>query len=168
MLFRSELKVPIYGTAFTLAVLERRLSEHDLPEDARLHAVRPRDTIEIGPFRVQFIHVTHSTVASVMLAITTPIGVLIHTGDFKVDPTPTDNELFDLHTVAEYGKQGVLALFSDSTNVERPGYTLSERAVRSRFDQPVFWYCGWCRRSRGRNSSWPRWRTLRWEAARRW
>ena len=73
---------------------------------------------------------THSLVDCVALAIHTPLGVLIHTGDFKVDPTPTDNRLFDLHTFAEYGKQGVLALLQDSTNVERPGYTPSERAVR--------------------------------------
>ncbi len=131
----AELNVPIYGTAFTLAVLENRLAEHELLEEARLHEIRPRQKIEIGPFKVQFIHVTHSTIACVMLAITTPLGVVVHSGDFKVDPTPTDNELFDLHTVAEYGKQGVLALFSDSTNVERPGFTPSERAVRSRFEE---------------------------------
>ncbi len=80
--------------------------------------------------QVEFIHVTHSIVSCVALAITTPLGVIIHTGDFKVDPTPTDNELFDLHTLADYGKRGVLLLLSDSTNVDRPGYTESERAVR--------------------------------------
>jgi len=131
----SELNVPVYGTAFTLAVLENRLAEHELLKDARLHEVKPRDIVDLGPFKVEFIHVTHSTVASLMLAIATPLGVLIHTGDFKVDPTPTDYELFDLHTVAEYGKRGVLALFSDSTNVERPGFTPSERAVRGRFEE---------------------------------
>jgi len=79
--------------------------------------------------------VTHSLVDCVALAIHTPLGVIIHTGDFKVDPTPTDNKLFDLHSFAEYGKQGVLALFQDSTNVERKGYTPSERAVRRKFDE---------------------------------
>ena len=81
------------------------------------------------------IQVTHSLVDCVALAIHTPLGILIHTGDFKVDPTPTDNRLFDLHAFAEYGKQGVLALFQDSTNVERRGYTPSERAVRARFQE---------------------------------
>ncbi len=130
----EELKAPVYGTPFTLALAERRLEEHGLLEEADLREVRPKDRIEVGPFQIEFIHVTHSIVASTMLAITTPLGVVIHTGDFKVDPTPTDNLLFDLHTVAEYGKRGVLALFSDSTNVERPGYTPSERAVRQRFE----------------------------------
>ena len=78
---------------------------------------------------------THSIVSAVALAITTPLGVIIHTGDFKVDPTPTDNELFDLHTLADYGKRGVLLLMSDSTNVDRPGYTESERAVRPRIEE---------------------------------
>jgi ribonuclease J len=131
----SELNVPVYGTPFTLAVLEHRLAEHELLGQAELHEVRAHDVVEIGPFKIEFIHVTHSTIASVMLAITTPLGVVVHTGDFKIDPTPTDNELFDLHTVAEYGRRGVLALFSDSTNVERPGFTPSERAVRPRFAQ---------------------------------
>ncbi len=81
------------------------------------------------------IQVTHSLVDCVALAIHTPLGILIHTGDFKVDPTPTDNRLFDLHAFAEYGKEGVLALFQDSTNVERRGYTPSERAVRARFEE---------------------------------
>jgi ribonuclease J len=130
----AELDVPVYGTAFTLALAERRLEEHGLLDQADLREVRPKQVEEIGPFKIEFIHVTHSIISSVMLAITTPLGVVIHTGDFKVDPTPTDNELFDLHTVAEYGKRGVLALFSDSTNVERPGFTPSERAVRQRFE----------------------------------
>ena len=94
------------------------------------HREAAANEIEIGPFSVEFIHVTHSIVSCVALAITTPLGVIIHTGDFKVDPTPTDNELFDLHTLADYGKRGVLLLLSDSTNVDRPGYTESERAVR--------------------------------------
>lgn len=130
----SELDIPVYGTAFTLALVERRLEEHELLDRVKLKSVKPGQKIEIGPFVVEFIHVTHSIVSSVMLAITTPLGVVMHTGDFKVDPTPTDNELFDLHTLAEYGKRGVLLLMSDSTNVDRPGYTESERAVRPRFE----------------------------------
>jgi ribonuclease J len=130
----SELNIPVYGTAFTLGLVERRLEEHELQEVAKLKKIKPGDKVEIGPFSVEFIHVTHSIVSCVALAITTPLGVIIHTGDFKVDPTPTDNELFDLHTLAEYGKRGVLLLMSDSTNVDRPGYTESERAVRPRLE----------------------------------
>ncbi|MGH9657747.1 MAG: ribonuclease J, partial [Bryobacteraceae bacterium] len=127
-------QVPIYGTAFTLALVERRLAEHDLEQEPRLNTVEPRQLVEIGPFKIEFLHVTHSIVSSLALAITTPLGVVIHTGDFKVDPTPFDNELFDLHTLADYGKRGVLLLLSDSTNVDRPGYTESERAVRPRLE----------------------------------
>jgi ribonuclease J len=131
----SELNLPVYGTAFTLALVERRLEEHESVENVQFHKVKPGQKVEIGPFVVEFIHVTHSIVSSMALAITTPLGVIIHTGDFKVDPTPTDNELFDLHTLAEYGKRGVLLLMSDSTNVDRPGYTESERAVRPRMEE---------------------------------
>ena len=131
----SEINVPVYGSAFTLALVERRLEEHSLADDARLNKVKPGDRVTIGPFQIEFIHVTHSIVSSMALAITTPLGVIVHTGDFKVDPTPTDNKLFDLHTFAEYGKNGVLALFQDSTNIERKGYTPSERAVRRKFDE---------------------------------
>src|ERR1043166_1711556 len=130
----AQLSVPVYGTAFTLALVERRLEEHDLLEEAKLNPIKPGDKIDLGSFSVEFIHVTHSIVSSVAIAITTPLGVIIHTGDYKVDPTPTDNELFDLHTLAEYGKRGVLLLMSDSTNVDRPGYTESERAVRPRLE----------------------------------
>jgi len=131
----GDLRVPVYGTPFTLALVEGKLEEHGLLATSDLREVRPKDRIEIGPFKVEFIHVTHSIVNCTMLAITTPLGVVLHTGDFKIDPTPTDNELFDLHTVADYGKHGVLALFSDSTNAERPGYTPSERAVRGRLEE---------------------------------
>src|SRR5579871_5447567 len=132
--FLSEIDVPVYGTAFTLALVDRRLEEYDLDEEPRFVHVKPKQMVEIGPFKVEFIHVTHSIVSAVALAITTPLGVIIHTGDFKVDPTPTDNELFDLHTLADYGKRGVLLLLSDSTNADRPGYSESERAVRPRLE----------------------------------
>jgi ribonuclease J len=130
----AQISVPVYGTAFTLALVERRLEEHEMLDDADLHVVKPGDRLELGPFSIEFIHVTHSIVSSVALAITTPLGVVIHTGDYKVDPTPTDNNLFDLHTLAAYGKRGVLLLLSDSTNVDRPGYTESERAVGPRLE----------------------------------
>jgi len=131
--FLEEFDVPVYATPFTLSLIERRLEEYEI-DNPNLKAVRPKDIIEVGPFKVEFIHVTHSIVSAVALAITTPLGVIIHTGDFKVDPTPTDNELFDLHTLADYGKRGVLLLLSDSTNADRPGYSDSERAVRPRLE----------------------------------
>jgi ribonuclease J len=130
----AQLSIPVYGTAFTLALVERRLEEHEMLDEAVLKTVKPGDRLELGPFSIEFIHVTHSIVSSVALAITTPLGVVIHTGDYKVDPTPTDNNLFDLHTLAAYGKRGVLLLLSDSTNVDRPGYTESERAVGPRLE----------------------------------
>ena len=130
----SQVDVPVYGTAFTLALLERRLEEHEMLDRSRLNTVKPGQRLEIGPFTIEFINVTHSLVSSVALAITTPLGVVMHTGDFKVDPTPTDNELFDLHSLADYGKRGVLLLLSDSTNADRGGYTESERAILPRFE----------------------------------
>jgi ribonuclease J len=131
----SQINVPVYGTEFTLALVERRLDEHEMLDEVKLNPVKPGAKIRLGPFEIEFIRVTHSIVSSVAVAVTTPLGVVIHTGDFKVDPTPTDNELFDLHTFAEYGKRGVLLLMSDSTNVDRPGYTESERAVRPRLEE---------------------------------
>jgi ribonuclease J len=131
----SELNVPVWGTEFTLAYVEDKLDEHGLLDDAELREIRPGERFKIGPFTIHPIQVTHSLVDCVSLAIHTPLGVVIHTGDFKVDPTPTDNRLFDLHAFAEYGKEGVLALLQDSTNVERKGYTPSERAVRRKFDE---------------------------------
>jgi ribonuclease J len=131
----SELNVPVWGTEFTLAYVEDKLDEHGLLDDADLNEIRPGERFKIGPFTINPIRVTHSLVDCVALAIHTPLGVVMHTGDFKVDPTPTDNRLFDLHAFAEYGKEGVLALLQDSTNVERRGYTPSERAVRRKFDE---------------------------------
>ncbi len=133
--FLTEISVPVYGTDFTLALVDRRLEEYELESEPRFVQVKPKQMVEIGPFKIEFIHVTHSIVSAVALAITTPLGVIVHTGDFKVDPTPTDNELFDLHTLAEYGRRGVLLLLSDSTNSDRPGYTESERAVHPRMEE---------------------------------
>jgi ribonuclease J len=133
--FLTDIDVPVYGTPFTLALVDRRLEEYELEQEPVFHKVEPKQVVEIGPFKIEFIHVTHSIVSAVALAITTPLGVIIHTGDFKVDPTPTDNQLFDLHTLADYGKRGVLLLLSDSTNSDRPGYTESERGVRPRMEE---------------------------------
>lgn len=131
----SKLPLPIYGTPFTLSLVERRLDEHDLSEEADFHEVSAGDIVEIGPFKVEFIHVTHSIPSAVALAITTPLGVIIHTGDYKVDPTPPDRIPFDLHKFAEYGKKGVLLLLSDSTNSDRPGFSESELTVIPRFEE---------------------------------
>src|ERR1700674_4296746 len=130
-----DLNVPVFGTRFTLALVRKRLEEHGLLGKADLREVIPGRHAEIGPFEVEFIHVTHSTIDCVALAIRTPVGVVIHTGDYKMDPTPVDGEPFDLHAFARYGQEGVLALFSDSTNVERPGFTQSERAVVVRLEE---------------------------------
>ncbi|MBI2689869.1 MAG: ribonuclease J [Acidobacteria bacterium] len=130
----ADVNTPVYGTAFTLALVERRLEEHNMIDQVQLNEVQPGDRIHLGPFEVEFIHVTHSTASCVALAITTPLGVIIHTGDFKVDPTPLDGRPFDLHTFAEYGKRGVLLLLSDSTNVDRAGYSESERSVGPRLE----------------------------------
>ena len=131
----SELKVPVYATEFTLAYVEGKLEEHQLLDEIRLIEITPKEKFSLGPFTIEPIRVTHSLVDCVALAIDTPVGVIIHTGDFKIDLAPLDDKAFDLHTFAEYGKRGVLALFQDSTNVERSGYTPSERAVIPRLHE---------------------------------
>ena len=131
----GDLNVPVYGTKFTLAIVRKKLEEHGLLDSAKLHEVAPGDKTSIGPFQIEYLHVTHSTIDCVALAVRTPVGVIIHTGDFKIDPTPVDGKPFDLHAFARYGQDGVLALFSDSTNVERPGFTPSERAVCVRLEE---------------------------------
>ncbi len=124
-----EFNVPVYGTPFTLGLLRDKLDEHDLLDTAELHEFRPRQIWQVGPFTLEGMHVTHSIVDAVALAITTPLGTIIHTGDFKLDQTPIDGQRSDLTRLAEWGARGVLLLLSDSTNVERSGATPSERAV---------------------------------------
>jgi ribonuclease J len=131
----SELNVPVYGTEFTLAYVEGKLEEHNLLDDADLQEIIPGHRLTLGPFSIMPIRVTHSLVDCVALAIHTPVGVVLHTGDFKVDLSPPDGKPFDLHAFAELGKQGVLALLQDSTNVDRRGYTPSEKAVRPRLEE---------------------------------
>jgi ribonuclease J len=131
----GDLNVPVYGTQFTMALVRKKLEEHGLLDSAKLHEVLPGDTTQLGPFQIEYLHVTHSTIDCVALAVRTPLGVIIHTGDFKIDPTPVDGKPFDLHAFARYGQEGVLALFSDSTNVERPGFTPSEKAVVVRLEE---------------------------------
>jgi ribonuclease J len=126
---------PVYATRFTLALLEPRLAEHGIEAGDRLTAVRPRQRLTIGPFEVEFLRVTHSLPDCVAVALHTPAGTIVHTGDFKIDQTPLDGDLFDLHRFAELGAAGVLALFSDSTNVDRRGFTGSEREVIEGFEE---------------------------------
>ncbi|HUF48145.1 MAG TPA: ribonuclease J [Vicinamibacterales bacterium] len=126
---------PVYATRFTHALVAAKLEEHGVDVGDRLVPVLPRESVTAGPFRIEFIRVTHSMPDCVALAIHTPAGVLVHTGDFKIDQTPIDGEPCDLHRFGELGAQGVLALFSDSTNADRPGYTGSEREVRPAFEE---------------------------------
>ncbi|HOP40263.1 MAG TPA: ribonuclease J, partial [Geobacteraceae bacterium] len=135
-----EIPVPIFGTALTLGFVREKLKEYNLENLVDLHVVKPRATIEIGAFTVEFIRVAHSIVDGCALAIRSLEGTVIHTGDFKLDQTPVDGELTDLTTLSRYGEEGVLALLSDSTNVEREGYTLSERFVGEAFNE-IFPFC---------------------------
>jgi ribonuclease J len=120
---------PIYGTRFTFGLVESKLQEFGLLDKVTLHTIAPRESFEVGPFGIEFIRVSHSLVDCVALAITTPVGVIIHTGDFKVDETPVQGDAIDLRTLNDYGDRGVLALLADSTNVEREGRTGSEKVV---------------------------------------
>ncbi len=131
----QEIRVPVYATEFTLAYVDGKLEEHKLTDAVELIEIEPKVKFTIGPFIIEPIRVTHSLVDCIALAIETPVGVIIHTGDFKIDLSPPDGKPFDLHTFAEYGKRGVLALLQDSTNVERSGYTPSEWAVKPRLDE---------------------------------
>ena len=126
---------PIYATEFTLGLIENKLQEFGLLDKVKTHTIPPRKPFKLGPFEIDFIRVSHSLVDCVALAITTPVGVVIHTGDFKVDETPVMGDAIDLKTLNEYGDKGVLALLSDSTNVEREGRTGSEKSVIPAFEQ---------------------------------
>ncbi|HMV98545.1 MAG TPA: ribonuclease J [Acidobacteriota bacterium] len=121
--------VPVYGTPYTLSVADRKLDEHKLTDCTQTHTIHAGESFTVGPFTVEFIRVSHSTVDCVALAVTTPVGVVIHTGDYKFDETPVCGDAIDIERLKEYGRRGVLALLSDSTNVERPGRMPSERAV---------------------------------------
>jgi ribonuclease J len=126
----KEFPVRVFGTAFTLDLLREKLKEHILPQNADLQTVIAGETRDIGPFSVEFIRVNHSIVDGVGLALKTPEGIILHSGDFRIDPTPVDDQMTDLIRFAHYGQEGVLAFFSDSTNAEKEGYTLSERDVK--------------------------------------
>lgn len=121
--------LPLYGTELTLAFVENKLKEHKLLPEAELNVVSPGDVVTLGGFEIEFIHVNHSMHGAVALAIKTSVGTVLHTGDFKIDYTPVDGSVTDLGRIAYYGRKGVLALMMESTNVEHPGYTMSERKV---------------------------------------
>lgn len=131
----KKFNVPVYASHFTMGLIESKLEEHDLLGDVLLHRVEPRDVAEIGEFEVEFIRVSHSLIDCFALAINTPTGTIIHTGDYKVDETPVIGEPIDLRTLRRYGQEGVLALTSDSTNATVPGRTPSERAVIPDFEE---------------------------------
>ena len=129
-----QLDVPVYGTQLTLAIASGRLREYGVLGKAQLNTIAPGDTVELGDFSAEFIHVTHSIPDSVIIALRTPIGVIVHTGDFKFDMTPIDGKLSDIQRLARLGSEGVLMLLSDSTNAERPGQTPSERSIYGAID----------------------------------
>ncbi len=133
--FLKKFNVPVYGTRLTLGLLEGKLKEHGLLGSVQLNTVTPRQTVKLGCMAVEFLRVNHSIPDAVGMAVHTPAGVIIHTGDFKVDYTPIEGGIIDLARFAELGNKGVLALMSDSTNSERPGYTMSERKVGESFEK---------------------------------
>src|SRR5437764_8213389 len=131
----KKFNVPVYASRFTLGLAESKLDEHGILGDVMLHRVEPRDVVTIGPFAIEFIRASHSLIDCFSLAIKTPVGTIIHTGDYKVDETPVIGEPIDLRTLRRYGQEGVLALLSDSTNATVPGRTPSERAVIPAFEE---------------------------------
>ena len=129
-----EVNVPVYATKLTAGIISNKLEEHNLLSKTKIKIVAAGDTVRLGNFRVEFIHVNHSIADAVALAITTPLGTVIHTGDYKLDTTPIQGKMMDIARLGALGNAGVLALFGESTNVEHPGYTLSERKVGMTFD----------------------------------
>lgn len=130
----KQVSAPVYATKLTMGIIENKFREHGLMKSVRRKVVSYGQSINLGDFRIEFVRTNHSIADSAMLAITTPAGVIFHTGDFKVDYTPVYGEMIDLQRIAEIGKKGVLALMCDSTNVMKPGYTMSERTVGRTFD----------------------------------
>lgn len=129
----KQVNIPIYGTRLTIGLIENKLKEHGLLATTSLNIIKPRESAKFNHLEVEFIRNTHSIADSCSLAIHTPVGIIFHTGDFKVDLTPIDNEPMDFERISELAKEGILLLMSDSTNVERKGYTMSERAISETF-----------------------------------
>ncbi|WP_455493086.1 ribonuclease J [Eubacterium sp.] len=130
----KQVNIPVYATKLTIGLIKGKLEEHGLLNKVKLVEIKPRDNITLGSFNIELIHVNHSIPDAVGLAIRCPAGIIIQTGDFKIDTTPVDGDMIDLPRFAEYGKKGVLALLSDSTNAERPGCTMSEKNVGESFE----------------------------------
>lgn len=130
----KKVNIPVYATKLTIGLIKGKLEEHGLLNKVKLVEIKPRDNITLGSFNIELIHVNHSIPDAVGLAIRCPAGIIIQTGDFKIDTTPVDGDMIDLPRFAEYGKKGVLALLSDSTNAERPGCTMSEKNVGESFE----------------------------------
>lgn len=130
----KEFNIPVFGTRLTNGILKNKLKEHGILGSAKLINVEAGETFKLGEFKIEFIHTNHSIADSVAIALHTPIGIILHTGDFKIDPTPIDGDMIDLARIGELGKKGILALMSDSTNAERPGVTMSERSLGKSFD----------------------------------
>jgi ribonuclease J len=130
----KSINVPVYGTKFTIALVDRKLQEFNMADKVHMEVVNFGDIVIKGDFIVEFIRTNHSIADASALAITTPAGLVLHTGDFKVDYTPIDNEPIDLMRMAELGEHGVLMLMADSTNAERKGFTMSEKTVGATFD----------------------------------
>ncbi|MBR2626674.1 MAG: ribonuclease J, partial [Peptococcaceae bacterium] len=129
-----EINVPVYSMKLTIGLIETKLKETTFVTNPRLHVVKPRQEFKIGSFRVEMIRTCHSIPDSVAVAVHTPYGIILHSGDFKFDQTPVDGHGIDYQRIAELGNKGVLAFLSDSTNVERPGYSTSEKSVGESFD----------------------------------
>ena len=131
----KKLNIPVYGTKLSIGLIEGKLEEHKILDTAKLNVIKPKDKIKLGCFEVEAIHVNHSIPDALALAITTPVGTILQTGDFKIDTTPIDGEVIDLARIARLGEKGILCLLSDSTNAQRPGYTASERTVGDSFER---------------------------------
>ena len=138
--FLKEFNVPVYGTKLTLGILKYKLEEHGIVNSTKTIVVNPGETFKLGDFKIEYIRSNHSIADAVAVALHTPAGGVLHTGDFKIDPTPIDGEMIDLARIGQLGNEGILALMSDSTNAERTGYTMSERTVGKTFDS-IFENC---------------------------
>lgn len=130
----KEFSVPVYGTRLTLGILKNKLKEHGILNQVKLNTINAGDKVKLGAFTAEFIHTNHSIADAVAIALHTPTGIILHTGDFKIDSTPIDSDMIDLARFGELGKEGVLALLSDSTNADRPGVTFSEKSIGKTFD----------------------------------
>ncbi len=131
----QKINAPIFCTRLTQALIENKLKEHNMPNKIKINCIKPKDVVRIGCFSIEFIKTNHSIAGAVAMAIATPVGTIIHTGDFKVDYTPVDGDVIDLATFSRYGEEGVLLLMSDSTNAERDGFTMSESKVGECFEK---------------------------------